>query len=714
MPDTAIAAGDERIPTAADLSDLRAIETAFNDAAKRINTIWVSLILFMAFVFIATGKITHKDLFLETPVKLPGLGVDVPLRGYFVFVPAFILALHFYLTLQLSGVVEKIREYDRVLGEAKIDWHHATWLRQRLDNSLFAKVLGGAPGRLGVFLRVAALASTVIAPPWLIVFVQLIYLPEQDSLVTNWHRIALAVDIVLALLYVTPWILLRCNPFPGWMPHGSRFAWGVRFLKDSGWPDMITTFSAMLFALWISLFVAVFPWQRGSFMQLTSAWFMAGADPVSQGPAKWFSNRLVLSDQNLIDGLDLTKVTVTRAARNRHFVAALFDRSDLRQIDFTGSDLSYASFDDANLQKATLACAYTMTTESSEFKYGGCARLLEASFNNADLAGASLSGVDMRGASLRGAKLVGANLTNAQLQGAMLDGVSLNAADLDYAGLDGASIKYASLIGTNLYGARLRGANLSFSVLFGATLDSALAQNASFAGAQLQGASMTDAHLDSANFLASAIYGTDVSRASFSGARINNVLTAPRWSFTASYSQSIAYATRDLFEKDGDNAPGTYGLGYVYTLNDMNVPGYFARYNPIPASEADIALKAAGIDKNKQPADPNDSTLLQRLARLKPGVKTPDWAKLVSKSASEAEYENGLGDRLIFIACAKFGGLSVVRGLVRSQILCPFGDKIRGVLNTEQRPDGMACENLEGIVGAMEQWRTCPKPKAQQ
>ena len=82
-----------------------------NEAAKRLNTVWVTFILLMTYLFIATGKITHKDLFLETPVKLPVLSVDVPLLGYFIAAPVFIVAVHSYFLVQLRGLAAKFREY---------------------------------------------------------------------------------------------------------------------------------------------------------------------------------------------------------------------------------------------------------------------------------------------------------------------------------------------------------------------------------------------------------------------------------------------------------------------------------------------------------------------------------------------------------------------------------------------------------------------------
>jgi uncharacterized protein YjbI with pentapeptide repeats len=695
-----------------DALDFGGIEHAVNDAAKRVNAIWLALVFLMTYVLISTGKITHKDLFLETPVKLPIVGVDVPLRGYFVFVPAFVLALHFYFAVQLSGLAEKFREYETILFDIEKVNSRRERLRQRLDNSLFAKVLGGPHGRLKLLIRVVSWASMVIAPVWLILFVQLTYLPAQDRLVTNWQRAVLVADFFLAVAYVLTWILRRNNPFPRRVISETYYAFGLRILRESGWPDVVVILVAVPGALWISFFVAIFPGEPLLHPALTRAWLMAGADPVTHAPANWFSNHLVLADQNLVEGIDLAKVKVSRVARNRSFVAAIFDRADLRQVDFTSSKLNEASFAGTNLQKAILGCANIFEAyDDGAVSTYGCTELHEARLDGSDLRDASLYGAKMFGASLRNAKLDQAGLQQSQLQGAILDGASLDAANLWATGLDGASMKNVSLIAASLQSARIRGADFSGATLFGAILDSSLAQDASFAGAQLQGASITNVHFDGANFLAAAVYGVDASNSSFDGARIANVLTTPRWRTGPSdyYSESFASTSVDPFGKDDDNRILGGDLGYADTKGDRESPERFADYTPITQTEIDRLITRLSRDALSNSLD---AKVKDRLSRLGPGTATADWSKLVGKSASEADYAKGLGDRLIIIACAKPSGTSVVRGLINSQMLCPFADNINLVLRSGRRPDGAICENMEGLLATREQWSTCPQPES--
>jgi len=55
--------------------------------------------------------VTHRDLFLETPIKLPLLNVDLSLIGFFAVAPTVLVIFHFYVFLQLLGLATKAKDY---------------------------------------------------------------------------------------------------------------------------------------------------------------------------------------------------------------------------------------------------------------------------------------------------------------------------------------------------------------------------------------------------------------------------------------------------------------------------------------------------------------------------------------------------------------------------------------------------------------------------
>src|SRR3954471_8089998 len=58
---------------AVDAKDLGALEKALNDAAGKASVLWTTFVTFELYLAIAFGAVTHRDLFLEKPVKLPSL-----------------------------------------------------------------------------------------------------------------------------------------------------------------------------------------------------------------------------------------------------------------------------------------------------------------------------------------------------------------------------------------------------------------------------------------------------------------------------------------------------------------------------------------------------------------------------------------------------------------------------------------------------------------
>ncbi len=81
-------------PIAAKADDLEAIKKVVDDAAAISGALWVSYLFVLFYLAVAAGAVTHADLFLEKPVKLPFLGVELPLFWFFVLAPFLFLIVH--------------------------------------------------------------------------------------------------------------------------------------------------------------------------------------------------------------------------------------------------------------------------------------------------------------------------------------------------------------------------------------------------------------------------------------------------------------------------------------------------------------------------------------------------------------------------------------------------------------------------------------------
>ena len=79
--------------------DFDAFRAAVVDAASVSGGLWFTYLSVMLYLLIAVGSVTNKDLFLESPIKLPFMNVDLPMKGFFWLGPAFFLVVHTYVLL---------------------------------------------------------------------------------------------------------------------------------------------------------------------------------------------------------------------------------------------------------------------------------------------------------------------------------------------------------------------------------------------------------------------------------------------------------------------------------------------------------------------------------------------------------------------------------------------------------------------------------------
>jgi uncharacterized protein YjbI with pentapeptide repeats len=479
----------------AEADELKAIQSSLNDAAGQVRVTWFAFITFGTYLVIAVGSVTHRMLFLETPIKLPVLNVDLSLVGFFVVAPILFLIFHFYMLFQLLVLSRKFRLYNTTLASTVGSETGRSRLRLRLEPFVFVQFPGGAQHRIGFtdqLARVIAPITTAIGPVLVLFQLHLTFLPYHLWWVTWLHRVAIIFDLALV------WWFRRAISFG---EGGNRMPITLRF--------RVMMFGSMLVAI-LSLCIATFPGeqvekiarQMPGWTTLHDLLFAGEVNYVTGKPQSWLSNVLVLPEFEVVDGSrsNANGGTATSSPRlslrGRPFEGAVLAGAHLRNADFTGASLQRANFVGADLREAKFECE----------KIGGglgffsagplqgeniiCARLQGANFDLAQLQGASLRGAQLHDAIFLGADLHGASLVDAQLQGAGFPGAQLQGALLGGAQLQGAWLSSAQLQGANLDQAQLQGAVLVDAQLEGASLNGTQLQGANLFGARLEGASL--------------------------------------------------------------------------------------------------------------------------------------------------------------------------------------------------------------------------------
>jgi uncharacterized protein YjbI with pentapeptide repeats len=443
--------------------DVDALERSLNDSAVRVSTIWVSFLVFGLYLVIAAGSITHLQLLLNEPIKLPVLDTKLPLVGFFYVAPVLFVIFHCYVLMQVLLLSRTATAYNEAVEHTGMAESDRARIRQRLANTLFAQIFSGSPqerkGLLGVLLWLLAWVTLAIGPVLVLLIYQTIFLPYQNPGVTLTHRILIVLDLALVI-----------------------FLWGVN-----------RTTAFVYGAVVVASLTAYFPGELQSWLPAKWRSDIDCGDPRRDPPS---TDRLVLPQVDVVDDEKLAKIEAgaksqglpphrserTHDFSNRNLRCADFSRADFRHANFTEADLQGANLAYAQLQGAVLSGANLTHADLQNAQMQGAdlgsvpvrtgyryyqgsywtgvkipgARLPGALLWNAQLQGARLARVDMPGASLLGAQMQGASLIRANLVGADLSGgASMQAADLRRADLRGATLKWAQMHGANLFQARL-------------------------------------------------------------------------------------------------------------------------------------------------------------------------------------------------------------------------------------------------------------------
>jgi uncharacterized protein YjbI with pentapeptide repeats len=452
--------------TAADPGEVR---RALDNAAATCRNLWLAFLSLGTYLAISVGSVTHRDLLLESPIKLPLFNVELPLVAFFFVAPLLFVIFHAYLLLNLKLLADTLERYDNLVKSARPshspeqETDEEGQFRLLLSNFAFVQLAAGpAKGRsgwTGWLLKFIVWASVVIGPVVLLLLTQLVFLPYHDGWVTWWHRGLLIFDLVLLWVF---WPQITLSSSRGTWTTGGRMV------------GMTVGVVTIVF----SVLIASFPGELQNWdTNPVYAWiFLGDVNDVSGKRASLWSNTLVVPDQDFVDDEKLSRGNRIVSLRNRDLSGAVLDRADLKEADFSGADLRGASLRNAQLDRALL--------HGTDLRR---ATLRKAKLTSAELAEAKLQEADLSEAHLEGASFALAHFELAKLRKAHLEGSRA----LDYTDFEGADLSGADLRATDLMRTRFWAADLKNTQFQGARL-----RYVNFSGADLSASNFNGARFD--------------------------------------------------------------------------------------------------------------------------------------------------------------------------------------------------------------------------
>ena len=460
---------------------------------------------------VAVAGTSHEDLLRGATVAMPGLGIGMPVVGFYSVVPALFVVFHVYVLLQLMVLARRIGWLTVALqrrgGPAAY--------RQRLLVSPFAvtqRLIGEPRGPVPqILLRLSIWLTLVLIPLGLLLATQMRFLPYHSSGVTWAHRIYIALDALLVLLLwpaiihpeqrgALAWLgalsgriaARRRSALAGVRAAGEalrRRLVGPRRREQRAWGSLgaVTRGALALLVLFGAFVVATVPgegietallsadqddevtgcaapWRvdrwlatvrlpdRRTVLCVTYALFEAPETPLG------LRRNIIVTDADLVQTEPtqalIDELGAREAWRSKGKGINLQGR-DLRFADLSDSDLRRADLRGANLQGALLQRANLTAALAGSIPradLGDCVYRSDAADSNCltGLVDADLTTADLR--LLEGYKI--------ELQGADLTGVRLEDAQLEHGRLDGAILTWARLDRAWLDGANLNGAVL--------------------------------------------------------------------------------------------------------------------------------------------------------------------------------------------------------------------------------------------------------------
>jgi uncharacterized protein YjbI with pentapeptide repeats len=502
--------------------DVDALERSLNDAGTRVLAIWLGYLIFTLSLFItAIVTVTHRQLFLDEPLKLPVLNIDLTLF-WFSLSPILLVLLQFYLLLQVFLLSRTASAYNDTVDRTVKSPTSNALVRQRLANTLFGQLfacpLRDREGWLGRVLKLMTWITLILFPLCVVFAFQFSFLPYHSRPATSTHRVLIFVELAFAF-----WL---------WRIFDVRRDLNRPKLIRQVMPVVAFVFACILVGV-ASVLLLSFPGepQRNLFTdKLCETWISPGYQlrqivPGRATPA--VVDTLPQFDRLVLPRIDIAGTKLDERAerfRGRDFNCGNFMEANLRRADFADAQLQGADFVGAQLQGAVFRGAQLQGARLMFAQLQGArlmfaqlqgaalnaAQLQDADLGYARLQGALLDGAQLQHAHLNGAQLQHALLNRAQLQGAELSGTHLNGSVLINAQLEGAVLMGAQLQGARLDDAQLQGAVLNGAQVQSAVLDRAQLQGAALRGAQLQGTVLINALLQGADFGGAQLQGVDL------------------------------------------------------------------------------------------------------------------------------------------------------------------------------------------------------------
>ena len=187
-----------------------------NGASDPAWSAWLAFLVLLTYVAVTLASVSHKNLLLNSPVRLPIINADIPLVGFFQYAPALLLLVYLSLLVQHVILARKYRKFTDAIAPCEMETGTEHPARDRVHSYVFSQILAGPkPNRITKFMMMLIVYVTFsILPIATLLYFQIKFLPYHEVSITYWHRIAVILGFAMLIL-LTP-IMQHAPPKRRW------------------------------------------------------------------------------------------------------------------------------------------------------------------------------------------------------------------------------------------------------------------------------------------------------------------------------------------------------------------------------------------------------------------------------------------------------------------------------------------------------------------
>ena len=173
-----------------------------NESAALVRTVFLTFLLTSVYIAVIIGSTTDLQLLKISPVNMPVLNIELPILGFYSFIPWIYLVFHFNLLLQFYLLSRKLHALDAAITELP-NRSQQDAVRTKLYPLAFTHMLIGQQHRpmIRTFFILIVWVTVILIPLLLFVWTQLRFIPFHSETITWGQRIATTIDITILWLF---------------------------------------------------------------------------------------------------------------------------------------------------------------------------------------------------------------------------------------------------------------------------------------------------------------------------------------------------------------------------------------------------------------------------------------------------------------------------------------------------------------------------------